>query len=678
MSNRNLDREMTDRLPGKLTDRERPQFPKRAVVTAGMPYGNKDLHFGHVGGVFVPADAFARFLRDRIGTENVIFVSGTDCYGSPIITDYTKQVSSGDFRGSLLEYVRFNYERQGDTLQQYKVALDCFAASALDPYRETHECMGAMIMESAYRHGHLEKRSTPQFYDASKQMYLNGRQVLGRCPIQGCRSEKAYADECSLGHQYEPKDLIDPVSTLSGERPETRFVTNWYLPLEKFRKYLLPWFERLLKTGEWRDFAVRMVLEYFEAPTIYVKRASIDAAPEVIGLLPPHRRETGKGQSDKFIFENLAAQDAARTVLGHHRLRYRSGKTLVPFRLTGNLEWGLAAPKLEGLADLTFWVWPESLWAPISFTASLLRQRGAEPDAWKQWWSSKDAKIYQFIGEDNLFFYGVAEMALFLATQEGALSTDVPEGQLQLPCIVANRHILFLDTKASSSGAVQPPMAKDLLEFYSPDQLRIHFLSLALGARNVSFRPKPLDPTTVATMSDPVLKDGNLLSNAFNKAARSCFYTSQKYYDRRLPEGDVSEEVVEQAKHAILDYEAAMARQELHVAAAIAAAYIREINARWSRHSPYREECDSDTRRRATIDAFHMVRVAIVLLHPIAPVGTEKVKQHLRVGDEIWNWNRIFDPLSSFLQNPSEHQFAYLAPKEDFFEKPACQVNPAP
>ncbi|MBR6050854.1 MAG: class I tRNA ligase family protein, partial [Clostridia bacterium] len=62
---------------------ERPVFPKRALITAGMPYGSKELHFGHVGGVFVHADCFARFLRDRIGGENVIFVSGTDCYGSP-------------------------------------------------------------------------------------------------------------------------------------------------------------------------------------------------------------------------------------------------------------------------------------------------------------------------------------------------------------------------------------------------------------------------------------------------------------------------------------------------------------------------------------------------------------------------------------------------------------------
>ena len=61
----------------------RPEFPKRAIITGGMPYGNKKLHFGHIGGVFVFADVYARFLRDRLGDENVIFVSGTDCYLAP-------------------------------------------------------------------------------------------------------------------------------------------------------------------------------------------------------------------------------------------------------------------------------------------------------------------------------------------------------------------------------------------------------------------------------------------------------------------------------------------------------------------------------------------------------------------------------------------------------------------
>lgn len=75
-------------------DMERPEFTKRAVITGGMPYGNKTLHFGHVGGMYVHADVYARFLRDRIGKDNVIFVSGTDCYGSPIAEGYRKKVEN--------------------------------------------------------------------------------------------------------------------------------------------------------------------------------------------------------------------------------------------------------------------------------------------------------------------------------------------------------------------------------------------------------------------------------------------------------------------------------------------------------------------------------------------------------------------------------------------------------
>lgn len=77
-------------MASKYSMNDRPSWPRRAIVTAGEPYGNKGLHFGHVGGVFVPADFFARFLRDRLGRENVIFTSGTDCYGSPIMESYRK------------------------------------------------------------------------------------------------------------------------------------------------------------------------------------------------------------------------------------------------------------------------------------------------------------------------------------------------------------------------------------------------------------------------------------------------------------------------------------------------------------------------------------------------------------------------------------------------------------
>ena len=111
ITKRNNRKEQNNMICKRLTSNERPKFPKRAIITAGMPYGNKNLHFGHVGGMFIHADIFARFLRDRIGKDNVIFLSGTDCYGSPIMESYRKMQEEG-YEGTLEDYVRIYHENQ--------------------------------------------------------------------------------------------------------------------------------------------------------------------------------------------------------------------------------------------------------------------------------------------------------------------------------------------------------------------------------------------------------------------------------------------------------------------------------------------------------------------------------------------------------------------------------------
>ena len=148
----------------RLTREERPSLPKRAIITGGMPYGNKTLHFGHVGGVFVFADVYARFLRDRIGKDNVIFVSGTDCYGSPIAEGYRKAVEAG-FEGTIEDYVRRNHEDQKSTLADYDISLDLFGASGLDDTAEMHRQVSEEVIRRLYELGHLRRRTTAQFYD---------------------------------------------------------------------------------------------------------------------------------------------------------------------------------------------------------------------------------------------------------------------------------------------------------------------------------------------------------------------------------------------------------------------------------------------------------------------------------------------------------------------------------
>ncbi|MDO4891336.1 MAG: class I tRNA ligase family protein, partial [Coriobacteriaceae bacterium] len=176
----------------------------------------------HVGGVFVPADCYARFLRDRIGADNVRFVSGTDCFGSPINEGYRKKVESEGFSGTIEDYVQANHDAQVATLNAFEIGLDIYEGSNIGVAGKVHHEFTRRVIERLYENGYLEKRETLQFYDPKAGTFLNGRQVEGRCPVQGCKGEKAYADECDLGHQFDPAELIAPKSTITGEVPELR------------------------------------------------------------------------------------------------------------------------------------------------------------------------------------------------------------------------------------------------------------------------------------------------------------------------------------------------------------------------------------------------------------------------------------------------------------------------
>jgi len=659
--------------------RPTPKFPKRAVITNGMPYADKHLHFGHVG-LFIHSDIYARFLRDRIGKDNVIYVSGADCYGSGPEVKYQLAKQNG-FTGTLEDFLATNYNSHKAVLDAYGISLNLYAASAFEPAGRRHAEMSEWVFNTWYEQGYLRLEEIQLFYDEENEIFLNGRQVEGQCPVNGCQSDKGYADECALGHQYDPKELINPKSVITGKTPTLRPNKNWYFDLERFSDDLKKRQTLLKERGISRRFLLSYIEDFLKDPAILISKVDdLDNLYNACKKMPAHEASINEEKkSGTLTFKVLKDREAACEILRQHGIRFRTGTTLTPFRLTGNVRWGIPVPEKDGVNDQTFWVWPESLWAPMSFlqTHLALEHPG---EKWEDWWFNDDSQVYQFIGEDNIYFYDIAGMGLFMALNDNAGR----DRQANLPVVIPDRHTFFGNSKASSSGKVRLPSPEELLECYTAEQLRMHFGHMAVQNNSVKFFPKAVFKKWYANGEAPnglgdiegfdaTLAEGNLLTNVFNRLARSCFYSLQQYFDGKLPATEISAEAKDACDKLIDDYEFAMYRFEFSKAVDMLDKFLRDSNKVFDAKMKDAKASDDDALRAQTlVDSFHAVKTAAILLHPFAPKGTERLQEYLGIDDALWDWANIKQPLSFFINEG--HAFKFLEPRVDFFLKHPSQL----
>jgi len=202
--------------------------PKRHTITAALPYTNGPIHIGHLAGVYVPADIYARYLRLR--GKDVAFICGSDEHGVAIAIKAKKE-------GKTPKEVIDHYD------QIIRAAFDAFGIS-FDNYSRTsrsihHETAGD-IFKQLDEKGHLLEKETEQLYDPEAKAFLADRFVTGTCPI--CQNTEAYGDQCeSCGSSLSATDLITPKSTLSGSTPVLKKTKHWFLPLDRYENFIKEW-----------------------------------------------------------------------------------------------------------------------------------------------------------------------------------------------------------------------------------------------------------------------------------------------------------------------------------------------------------------------------------------------------------------------------------------------------
>ena len=211
---------------------------KRTLITAALPYANGPVHIGHLAGVYIPADIYARYLR--LKGQEVLFVCGSDEHGVPIAIRAQKEgVTPQDIVDRYHNIIRDSFARFGMTFDIY--------SRTTSP---THREHASAFFRTLYDKGAFIEEETEQYYDPEARQFLADRYIVGTCPR--CQNEHAYGDQCeSCGSTLNPTDLIHPHSAISGATPILKKTKHWYLPLDQYEPFLREWI--LEQHKEWKS-----------------------------------------------------------------------------------------------------------------------------------------------------------------------------------------------------------------------------------------------------------------------------------------------------------------------------------------------------------------------------------------------------------------------------------------
>ncbi|WP_089768684.1 methionine--tRNA ligase [Epilithonimonas hominis] len=200
----------------------------RKMITAALPYANGPVHIGHLAGVYIPADVYARFQR-RSG-KDVAFICGSDEHGIPITIKAKKEgVTPQDIVDKYHEIIKKSFSDLG-------ISFDEYSRTTSANHRETSQDFFKVL----YEKGKFTEEMSEQYFDEQAGEFLADRYIVGTCP--NCGNENAYGDQCEkCGSTLSPSELINPKSMLSGNVPILKETKNWYLPLNEYEDFLNQW-----------------------------------------------------------------------------------------------------------------------------------------------------------------------------------------------------------------------------------------------------------------------------------------------------------------------------------------------------------------------------------------------------------------------------------------------------
>jgi methionyl-tRNA synthetase len=593
-----------------------------------MPYANGPLHLGHLAGAHLPADIYARWTGMLIGRDNVLFVCGGDEHGS------TTELAALEAGIPIREYLDQIHQRQAATLARYAIGLDVYTGTSRPECYPIHQQLAHDFLRRLHRNGLLEKRTSRQWFDPKLQRFLPDRYVRGRCPNPKCNSESAYSDECDIcGHRHDPTELIDPRSTLSDAVPEMRETVHWWLDMWAVAETLRVWIQSKQKT--WRPSVLADVLGQV-LPSLRFEGEHEPSYRELKASLPKHKTKYAPGKQVVLQFGDRAELGTARELLGQHGIPSALVDEWAHRSITRDIAWGIPVPDIDPeLRGKSLYVWPDSLIAPISFSQVALAEKGQDPARYAEFWRDPAARISQFLGQDNVFFYVLMQGAMWLGTQDDPHRLPLP-GELQLTDVFGSCHLLVGGEKIAKSRG-NSFTADQLLDEkgYSADQIRLYLALLGLP-------DKPSDFDFVK------LEDRNrFLAGPMNAAFERPISAAHSKFGGRVPDGVLSDQVVSNTLRIVQRYVRCMERADYPNLLFEIENYARTINSLFTQFKPHDDRRPEEGRRNALYSSFYVLKNLMIMLYPFVPETMERLRDSLRLPPEVFRVDELGTPIAA-------------------------------
>ncbi len=315
---------------------------EKILVTSALPYANGRIHLGHLSGAYLPADIFVRYKR--LTNADIIYICGSDEHGVPItITADQEKVTPQDI-------IDRYHESNKRAFEKFGMSFDIYSRTSLPVHHETAQ----KFFTSYYEQGILKEKKSVHFYDEKAGMFLPDRYVEGICPK--CGFEEARSDECeNCGTLYDPSELKNPKSKITGDTPQLKETSHWYFPLGKYQDRLEKYINESNEKFKWKDNVLHYCNGWFK-----------------------------DGLKDRAV--------------------------------TRDLDWGVKVP-LDDAEGKVLYVWFEAVLGYISATKELFKSRG-DVEGWRNFWQDRDTRYIAFIGKDNIVFHTIIFPAMLMAWNE--------------------------------------------------------------------------------------------------------------------------------------------------------------------------------------------------------------------------------------------------------------------